>query len=285
MSKAGSVSEDEKLLSLRSVSSVASSDRQSGMGHFHKIFTRNLISQSSEFEEDPSFDKNVDRILNIFSDIPVLKSYFEDSFNTLSFARKITTFTRSEMNDCSAHNQQIEMIPPLSFEQSPDGSSKPIFFNIHELFLGEKSNYSCIKTCILCLDHLIAKRRWIHAFDIVSSENFLPYRDCVWYQQIKNLILIGCINYIRRQREKSEEIENARLTASSEEAFKFLMQLTNYEVLGEIVLDIIYEWQDTQLCLNILQHAFSSLSENSNLKRKLYNQLEKIKVYSEVQEI
>ena len=154
------------------------------------------------------------------------------------------------MSECSSHNQRIEMIPPLSFEQSPDGSSKPIFFNIHELFLGEKSNYSCIKTCILCLDHLIAKRRWISAFDIISSESFLAYRDCVWYQQIKNLILIGCINYIRRQREKNEELEQTRVKASSEEAFKFLMQLTNYEMLGEIVLDIIHEWQDTQLCLN-----------------------------------
>ena len=282
VSKPGSISEDEKLLSNRSVSSVASSDKPSGMGHFQKIFSRNLLSQVSEYEEDPTFDRSADRILSIFSDIPVLKCYFEDSFNTLSFARKITTFSRPDMSECSSRNQQIEMIPPISFEQSPDGSSKPIFFNIHELFLGEKSNYSCIKTCILCLDHLIAKRRWINAFDIVSSESFLPYRDCIWYQQIKNLILIGCISYIRRQREKNEECEHTRLTASSEEAFKFLMQLTNYEMLGEIVLDVIYEWQDTQLCLNILQHAHASLADESILKRKLFNQLEKVKVYSEV---
>ena len=278
-SKRVSVSEDEKLQSIKSVSSIASNDK-SAIATF-KLFGRNLHSQNSE-ADDSNFDRNVERILNIFSDTPVLKSYFEDSFSTLSFARRIITFIRSDLSESTPHLQQIEINPPISFEQSPDGSSKPLFFFIHELFLGYKSNSSCIRTCILSLDHLIAKRRWINSFDIINSETFLPYRDCLWYRQIKDLILIGCVNYIRRQREKTEEFEQSKVPASSEESFKFLMQLSNFELLGEIVLDIIYEWNDTQLCLNILQHAYSNLTGESNLKRRLYNQLEKIKVYSEV---
>ena len=281
VSKRVSISEDERIQSIKSVSSIASIDKPSGIATF-KLFGRNLHSQNSETDDESNFDRNVERILNIFSDIPVLKSYFEDSFSTLSFARKIITFIRSDLNESTPHLQQIEINPPISFEQSPDGSSKPLFFFIHELFLGYRSNTSCIRTCILSLDHLIAKRRWIHSFDIINSETFLPYRECIWYQQIKDLILIGCVNYIRRQREKTEEFEKSKVPASSEESFKFLMQLSNFELLGEIVLDIIYEWNDSQLCLNILQHAYTNLSGESSLKRRLFNQLEKIKVYSEV---
>ncbi|KAI6659198.1 Zinc finger FYVE domain-containing protein 26 [Oopsacas minuta] len=281
LSKRVSVSEDEKLQSIKSVSSVASNDKQSGIVPF-RLFSRNLPTQNSEYEDDSSFDRNKDRILNIFSDIPVLKSYFEDSFITIAFARKITTFILSDASETTTHLQQIEIIPPISFEQLPDASSKPLFFNIHDLFLGDKANSPSIKTCILSLDHLIAKRRWINSFDIITSENFLPYSECQWYKQIKDLILIGCINYIRRQREKIEEFEHTRAPASSEESFKFLMQLTNFELLGEIVMDIIYEWNDTQLCLNILQHAYSNLIGESSLKQRLHNQLEKIKVYSEI---
>ena len=277
-SKRVSMSEDERTLSIKSVSSISSNDKIATF----KLFGRNLHSQNSEVDDDSNFDRNVERILNIFSDIPVLKSYFEDSFSTLSFARRIITFIRSDLTESTPHLQQIEISPPISFEQSPDGSSKPLFFFIHQLFLGYKSNSSCIKTCILSLDHLIAKRRWINAFDIINSETFLPYRDCLWYQQMKDLILIGCVNYIRRQREKTEEFEHSKVPASSEESFKFLMQLSNFELLGEVVLDIIYEWNDTQLCLNILQHVYSNLRGDSSLKRRLFNQLEKIKVYSEV---
>ena len=282
VSKRTSLSEDEKQLSIRSQSSLG--EKRGSIVSLSRMFTRAPHSQGPENEDEAGFEKHVDRILNIFLDIPVLKAYFEDSFNTLNFARRITTFIRSEVNESNSHIslQRIEMNPPISFEQLADGSAKPISFNIHELFLGDKSNDSSIRTSILCLDHLIAKRRWINAFDIVNSESFLPFKDSAWYLQLRDLILIGCANYIRRQREKNEEMASTRASATSEEAFKFLMQLNNFEMLGEIVLDVIYEWNDTQLCLNILQHAYSNLNETTSLKNRVGIQLEKLKIYSEV---
>lgn len=279
-----SFSEEDKT-SVRSLGSTSGIDSKKSA--ISRMFSRGAErTHTPENEDETSFDQNLNQILSIFTKVPILHSYFTDSFNILMFARRIVSFAHAETTNSSEtipkiNLQRIEIIPPINFAQNIDGEPLPITFDVHELLLGSKSNQSYINTCILCLDHLASRRKWFHAFDIASSQIFLPYCELSWYKQIMDLILMGCINYIRRQREKHEEDPTQRRHASSEDAFKYILKLHNKELMGYVVLDIISEWTETKLCLDLLEFAYERQSVGT-LKMDLKQMRDRLIIYYQV---